>query len=45
VIPFDRFIRIADWLRQVAAGSIEADQTIHGVLGFLGRAGAALHQR
>ena len=34
---FDRFIRIADRLGQVQAGSPEADRTIHQALG---RAGA-----
>jgi hypothetical protein len=36
VTPFDRFIRIADRLGQVAAGSLLADLAIHKALGLAG---------
>jgi hypothetical protein len=36
VTRFDRLIRIADRLGEVAAGSIEADRTIHDALGLAG---------
>jgi hypothetical protein len=38
VASFDRFIRIADRLGEVAAGSIEAARTIHAALGLVGPA-------
>jgi hypothetical protein len=36
VTPFDRFIRIADRLGEVTAGSLLADLTIHEALGLAG---------
>jgi hypothetical protein len=36
VASFARFIRIADRLGEVAAGSIEADRTIQAALGLVG---------